>query len=169
LPQTIGADARHTDVNCFGLHMQAVSRYATTVGSEEFVAPRGTVTTNDVDFATGMSDGGGQVNEEVVESGIEMANCARTLVAQKIVDLFESVLEIGVRAAIYDIQPFVGMRVITARDGTPRTVREQRSSVLTTRGQRRERRWMPQEMRPFASLLQVCDSCLAEFREQQRR
>ncbi len=63
-------NSRQTNVDRFGLHMQAVLCHAgvRTARAQELVAPARTVAANHIDFTTGIAERRGQVVEKVVRS-----------------------------------------------------------------------------------------------------
>src|ERR1700728_1964289 len=61
------------NIDCFGLHMQAVLRHAgvRAARAQKFVAPGRTVTANDIDFTAGIAERRGQVIKKVEKPRIE--------------------------------------------------------------------------------------------------
>jgi len=80
-------NSRQTNVDCLGLHVQAVLRYAgvRAARAQEFVAPGRAIATNHIDFTTGIAERCGQVVQKVEELRIEMAHISGSVVAQKMV------------------------------------------------------------------------------------
>jgi len=97
------------------LHVQAVLRYAGGAGAEEFIAPRGTVATDDIDFGVRAAERSGEIRKNVEDLRIVVFNLARAVVAQEMVELVFGLRQEGVSAPIDDIKTLAGVRVVEAK------------------------------------------------------
>lgn len=110
-----GIDPGNANIDGVRLHVQAVSRYAGGAGAKEFIAPRGTVATNDIDFGVGAAERSGEISENVEDVRIVVFNVAGAVVAQEMVELVFGLRQEGVSAPIDDIKTLAGVRVVEAK------------------------------------------------------
>lgn len=83
-----------------------------TAGTQEFVAPGRSVSTDHVDLAAGIVHRTCQVVEQVEQMGIEMTYLAGTMVAEIAIELGQRIRQVIFAAAVNDIEPLIGMGVI---------------------------------------------------------
>ena len=114
--QLRGRNSGQANVDCFGLHMQAVLCHAgvRVARAQKFVAPGCTVAANHIDFTSGIAERRDQVVEKVEEARIEMADIFSTVIPQKIIELIQRFRNVLITAAIDDIQPLARVSVIEA-------------------------------------------------------
>ena len=105
-------DARHAQVDGFGLNVEAVLGDAVSVSAKRFVRRRSAIAADDVDLAAGMTDRDRQIVEDIVETGIEMANVAGAMIAEEIIELGERGGNELVATAVNNISPLGGVRVV---------------------------------------------------------
>jgi hypothetical protein len=79
--------AGQTNVDGLGLHVETLLGDAGSMGPQELVAPRRTISTDDVNFRAGMAGGLGQIRKDIKEPRIEVVNLARAVVTQKPIQL----------------------------------------------------------------------------------
>lgn len=148
------------NVDGFSLHVQAMTRHA-GVGAarpQEFIAPKGAVTTNHVDLTIGVSERRSQIVKEIEEARIEMTYISGAVVAQKIVELVERFGDVLVTAAINNVEPLTRVSVIKAqvifapRRGTGYRV----SMPEQRRGQKRQQKYENQRQTTKAGFRIFC-------------
>jgi hypothetical protein len=109
IPQRRGGNPRQANIDGFRQHVKAVQSHAgmRAAGAQEFIAPRSTVSTDNVDFAAGIVQGCGQVVEKVKQAVIEMTDLSRTVIAEVVVERGQRFRQVIVTAPINDAEPFV--------------------------------------------------------------
>lgn len=105
-------DARNTDVDGVSLHVLAVLRYPRRAGAQEFITPRSTVSTDNVDLRVGMTNGGGQIGEKVENVRIVVLYVAGAMIAQEMIELSFRLRQILVAATVDNVNMLTGVRVI---------------------------------------------------------
>ena len=115
--QLRGRNPRQANVDCFGLHMQAVLRHSgmRAARAQEFIAPWRAVAANHIDFTAGIGERRGQVVKKVKEVRIEMMHISGAVIAQKMVELIQRFGDVLITAPIDNIQPFARVSVIKAQ------------------------------------------------------
>lgn len=78
-------------------------------GAQEFVAPWRTVAADDGYLGIGPPRGGGKVRQKIKEMRIVMKLLAGAVVTQKVIQLAECVVEVGVATAIDDVDALAGV------------------------------------------------------------
>ena len=106
-----GVDTGHTQVDGFGLDVQAVFRDTGSALAEELVSPRRTIAANDVDFSVRMAHGDGELFEDVVEAWVEVADVAGAKIAEEVVEFGDGVRKIFIAAAVNDVDALAGVGV----------------------------------------------------------
>lgn len=112
--QSLGVDARDTDINGVRLHVQAIFRHTCGAGAEKFVTPGSAIATNNIDFPIGVADGSRQIRQNVEDPRIIVFYFACAMVPQEMVQLLLCLQEVVVAAAIDDINAFACVRMIQA-------------------------------------------------------
>ena len=104
------------NIDCFGLHMQAVLGHAgvRAARAQKFVAPGRTVAANHIDFTAGIAERRGQIVEQVEKMRIVMMHISGTVIAEKMVEFVQRCGNVLITATVDDIQPLVGVSVIEA-------------------------------------------------------
>jgi len=109
--------ARYADINCFRLHVQAVSGdtgvYAPR--AQKLVGARSAVPAHDINLRVGNTQRAGQLVQQVEHTWIILTDVTRTVVPQVTIEPIEGFWEINVTTAIHDIESFIGMRVVEAQ------------------------------------------------------
>jgi len=95
--------------------MHAVAGYAGGAGAKEFIAPWGTVATDDVDLGVGAAEGSGEIGENVEDVGIIVFHIACAVIAEEMVEFGFGLGKERVSAAINDVNALAGVRVIEAK------------------------------------------------------
>jgi len=108
-------DTGNANVDGVRLHVEAVSRYAGGASAEKFVAPRGAIAADDVDFGIGSADGSGEIGENVEDVRIVVLDFAGAVIAEKMVELSFGLGQEDVTTAINDINALAGVRVVEAK------------------------------------------------------
>lgn len=111
-PESEGIDAGHAEVNGFRLDVKAVFGDAGGVFAKRRIGGRAAIAANDVDFAAGMADGGGEVREDVVEARIEVANVVGDVVAQEVIEPGQGCGDVLRAAAVNDADALAGVGVV---------------------------------------------------------
>ena len=116
IPHRRGANSRQPNVDSFRLHVETVASHASVgvAGTQKFVAPRRTVSTDHVNFSVGVVQRCGQVMEQVEQARIEMMNVARTMVTKKMVERIQRSRYVGIAAPVNDVESLAGVCVIEA-------------------------------------------------------
>jgi len=128
----------NANVDGVSLHMQAVAGYAGRAGAKEFIAPRGAVAADDVNFGVGAAEGSGEIGENVEDAGVVMLDVAGSVVPEEMVELFFGFGKIVVAATINDVNTFACVRVIEPDMVLLRTEIVSRSGgIKRIRGQQR--------------------------------
>ena len=70
------------------------------------------IAANDIDFGVGTTDGLGGVGENVEKPWIEVVHLSSAMVAEKMIELRQSLGNVALAVAVDDIQVFAGMRVV---------------------------------------------------------
>jgi hypothetical protein len=83
-----------------------VHGYSVTVGAQEFVAPRRTVTTNDVNFGVGPFQCDVQVVKQIEYSRIVLVNVAGAVIPQILIELREGPGNVVATSPVDSIYPF---------------------------------------------------------------
>src|SRR5579862_8313553 len=81
-------------------------------GAEIFVRLRRSIAANHVDLAVRILKGAGEVVQQVEQPRIKVPNNTGAGVAQKVIQLVERREQIGIAAAVYNLQALVGVSVI---------------------------------------------------------
>ena len=89
--------------------METVFGNAGGAGAQEFVAPWRTVTADDGYLGIGLPCGGGKVRQKIKKMRIVMKLLARAVVTQKVIQLGECVVEVGVATAIDYVDALAGV------------------------------------------------------------
>jgi hypothetical protein len=89
--------------------METVLGNAGGAGPQEFVAPWRTVTADDGYLGIGLPCGGGKVRQKIKQMRIVMKLLARAVVTQKVIQLGERVVEVGVATAIDYVDALAGV------------------------------------------------------------
>jgi len=82
---------RQANIDGFRFHVQALLRYSGSVGPQEFVGLRSTVTANDLYFGAGTPARPGQIEQNVEEVRIKVMHIAGQAVTQESVQLHQSI------------------------------------------------------------------------------
>src|SRR6266481_5781307 len=109
-------DAGHTQVDRFRLNVKAVFGGSGGVSAKRFVRRRSAVAAYDVDLAAGMSDRRCEIREDIVQARIEMANVARPMIAEEIIELGERARNVLVTTAVNKFNPLTGVRVVKQQE-----------------------------------------------------
>lgn len=104
IPQLCGRDPGHPNVNGHRLHVQTVACDAVSMSTQEFVAPRCSETTNDIDLKIGIPEGSSQVVEEIKHPGIVFMNFTGAVVAQKTVQASQGFQVVSFATAVNNVQ-----------------------------------------------------------------
>jgi hypothetical protein len=101
------------DVDGFGLHVEAVHRDTgvSMTGAQELVGLRCAIAANHVDLAVGPVNRCKQIVQQVEDARVVVMNLAGAPVTQEIVEPLKSPRQVGVTAAINNVNVLVGMRV----------------------------------------------------------
>jgi hypothetical protein len=89
--------------------METVLGNAGGAGPQEFVAPWRTVTADDGYLGIGLPCGGCEVRQKIKQMRIVMKLLARAVVTQKVIQLGERVVEVGVATAIDYVDALAGV------------------------------------------------------------
>jgi hypothetical protein len=89
--------------------METVLGNAGGAGPQEFVAPWRTVTADDGYLGIGLPCGGCKVRQKIKQMRIVMKLLARAVVTQKVIQLGERVVEVGVATAIDYVDALAGV------------------------------------------------------------
>ena len=138
LAQLERVDAGHAEVDRFCVSVKAILGDTGGVSAKEFVCSGGAVAANDVDLAAGMADRRGEIGEDIVQTRIEMANVARPMIAQEIIEFGKGVRKVLVALAVNDINPVASMSVVEQQEVILALVRRRgRFAQLGARAARR--------------------------------
>ena len=107
-----GRRPRKTNINRFGLNMQAVLGDARRMGTQILVAFGRPITANDVDFGVRTANGLFSIPQDIENPRIVVMHLSRAVVAQKMVQLRQRGGDIRIAMAIHDIQMFTGMGMV---------------------------------------------------------
>ena len=105
----------NANVDGVSLHMQAVAGYAGRAGAKEFIAPRGAVAADDVNFGVGAAEGSGKIRKNVEDMRIVVLDVTSAVIAQEMVELIFGLREEIISAAIDNIDALAGVRVVEAK------------------------------------------------------
>ena len=119
----------NTNVNSLSLHMQAVRGHAGRSLSQELIAPRTTISANDVNLRLRTSCRSGQIMEQVEQTGVKSINCSRAMIAKKSIEAINCIWEVSVtppvnqvnllvRVGMVEPQPVFTLRTCVSRFGS---------------------------------------------------
>ena len=105
------------NVDRFCLHVKTVAGHARVRASrtQELVAPGRAVSADHINFTARIVERSGQVVEHVEQARIEMVYLSRAMVAEIMVEFIERMRQIGIAAAVNDIETLAGMGVIKVK------------------------------------------------------
>lgn len=114
-----GGDPGKTNIDCHGLHVQAVLRDAMTVRAKPLVTPRRSITTHNIDFGAGTPQFDGQVVEQVEDPRVIIVHLAGPMITQEVIEFGQGGGVVAVAVAIDDVEPLssVGMEEMKAIGG----------------------------------------------------
>jgi len=108
-------DTGNANVDGVRLDVQAVSSYTRRAGTEELIAPRGAIATDDVDLGVGAAEGSGKIRKNVEDMRIVVLDVTSAVIAQEMVELIFGLREEIISAAIDNIDALAGVRVVEAK------------------------------------------------------
>jgi hypothetical protein len=91
--------------------MKAVLGHADSVGAEIFVALRGAKSADDVNLGVRAANGPGSIRYNIENPWIVVMHFSSAVIPQEMVELRESLGNVGIAVAIHDIQTLPGMGV----------------------------------------------------------
>ncbi len=112
VPELQGRRPGKTNIDRFGLHMQAVLGDAGRVGTQVFVAFRRPITANDMDFGVRTADGLFRIPQDIENPWIVMMHLSRAVIAEEMIQLRQRGGDICIAMAIHNIQMFAGMSMV---------------------------------------------------------
>ena len=112
VPQLDQADAGHPDIDRLRLHVQAVPGHAGGVSAQEFVGVRGPVAADDLELRVRRGHGVQQVGQQIENALVIAMDLTGAGVAQKVIQLVQSLGNVGFAAPENDVDPFPGMGVV---------------------------------------------------------
>jgi hypothetical protein len=112
IPQFPGTGAGHPDINGHGLHVQAVLGHPARMPAQVAIAPRSTITANNLNLSFGLSYVSSNVVEQIEQPWINMVDIPGTVVAQKIFQLVHRLRHILLPDAINNINALLCVRVV---------------------------------------------------------
>jgi hypothetical protein len=111
VPKLQSRGARKADINRFRLHMKSVLGHADSVGAEIFVALRGAKSADDVNLGVRAANGPGSIRYNIENPWIVVMHFSSAVIPQEMVELRESLGNVGIAVAIHDIQMLSCMSV----------------------------------------------------------
>jgi hypothetical protein len=112
VPKLQSRCTRKADIDRFREHMKTVLRHADRVRPEILVARRRSISADDVNLGVGAAHGSGGIRQNVENPRVVVMHLSGTVVAEEMVELRQSLGNVGIAVAIHDIQMFPGMRVV---------------------------------------------------------
>src|SRR5215472_3789575 len=79
--QRQGIHSGYTNVDRVRLHVETIFRHARRTRSQELIAPRGAIPTNNVDFRSGTTDCRGELGKNIENMWIVVLYVARAMIA----------------------------------------------------------------------------------------
>src|SRR6516164_10680521 len=110
-------NAWNANVDGFGQQVQTVASYAGmgASGTQNFVAPKRAITTDYVDFASGIVQRRNQVVQQVEQARIKVTNISCAMVAKIVVKCCQRFRHVGRAAPVNDVEPLVGVSMEKAK------------------------------------------------------
>ncbi len=106
-----GGHPWNTNVDCHGLHVQAVLRHAVTVKAEIFITPRGAIAADNLDLGVRAAECRSQVMQKIEYARIVVVNIAGTVIAQVPIKALERIGVVCLPVPVDDVEPFPGVGV----------------------------------------------------------
>jgi len=106
--------ARKADINRFRLHVQTVlgDSGVRAARPQKLIRTWRSISADDIDLSRGTTEGSGQIVQQVKYARIVVVHIASAIIAQVLVETVERLRQIRVAAAVYDVEPLVGMGVV---------------------------------------------------------
>jgi hypothetical protein len=114
IPKCQSIDSRNSNINGMRLHVQAVFRHPGRAGAQKLIAPGRAITADNLDFCIRMTNGGGEIGQNVEYMWIVVLHSAGAMIAKKMIELLFGLGKIEVAATIHDVNVFPGVRMIQA-------------------------------------------------------
>src|SRR3974390_2686549 len=84
IPKSEGIDPWDADIDGLRLHVEASSCYAVGMRAQELVAPRCSITANDLNLCSGMPHGCVQIGKDVKDARIVVLHLSGAMIAEEI-------------------------------------------------------------------------------------
>lgn len=115
IAQRQGSDARDANIDGVSLHVQAVLRDTGGAGAEILIALGAAIAADDLNLSAWMTDGGGEIVENVEDAGIVMLYVAGSVIPKEMVQLYFCFRNINIAAPVNDVDAFAGVCMIEAK------------------------------------------------------
>jgi len=108
--------ATQAQIDCLTAHVQAVLGYSAGSFAQHGIGARGTVGTEDLEFAVRFSNASLEIVEKIEELGINYCNFAGSVISQKFVELSQRVALIGITYTVGNFDLLVSVKLVERED-----------------------------------------------------